>query len=101
MSTDETWVVKKRDPAPQLGLAPRKPAPPAPAGEAAPARELAAPSAAPSVLCIDDDADFREAIADSLVELGFRARCVQDGFDGIAEFSLEPPDVVLLDLNLP
>lgn len=55
----------------------------------------------PSVLVIEDEASYVEALEVSLGREGFRVHSVPDGPQGLARFREEPPDVVLLDLMLP
>lgn len=53
------------------------------------------------VLIIDDDADLRSIVRDVLQEEGFEVREAADGIKGIRAFTMAPPDIVLLDLNMP
>jgi two-component system, chemotaxis family, chemotaxis protein CheY len=53
------------------------------------------------VLIVDDDFEFRYAIADALRNLGWEVRGAADGSDALGTLREWPPDVILLDLMLP
>jgi len=53
------------------------------------------------VLIVDDDFEFRYAIADALRNLGWDVRGAADGSDALGTLREWPPDVILLDLMLP
>jgi diguanylate cyclase (GGDEF)-like protein len=53
------------------------------------------------IFYIEDDADARDTIADSLKQRGFEVRTARDGTTGLAELEKDPADLVLLDLTLP
>ena len=53
------------------------------------------------VLIVDDDFEFRYAIADALRHLGWEVRGAADGSDALGTLREWPPDVILLDLLLP
>lgn len=54
-----------------------------------------------SILIIDDDLDIREAIADTLVDEGYRAVALGDGASGLEYLRCEPaPGLILLDWNM-
>ncbi len=53
------------------------------------------------ILIIDDDAALCELIREHLVEEKCDVRSVYNGEDGLAEFRIYDPDLVLLDVNLP
>ena len=54
-----------------------------------------------SILLIEDDDLFREALADALAERGFNVTQAADGKLGLAQFRLQPTDLVLTDLVMP
>ena len=54
-----------------------------------------------NVLIADDDALFLRAMALRCRELGVTARTVTDGARACAEISREPPDLAVLDVNMP
>src|SRR5262245_59047264 len=56
---------------------------------------------AATVLLIDDDAAVRRAFGRVLEAAGFRIRFAEDGARGLTMLRDEPPDAVLLDLNMP
>ena len=54
-----------------------------------------------SVLLVDDDATFRQVMANELTRLGYQIEAVGTGEEAIRRISTSEPDVVLLDLRLP
>ena len=56
---------------------------------------------APRILCIDDDAAFREAVSQRLKEEGFHVTAVATGREGIVATWTERFDILLLDMDLP
>jgi len=59
------------------------------------------PAASQKILIIDDEPRVRQALRGSLVAQGYRVLEAGDGEQGIAVFSKEDPDLVLLDANMP
>ena len=53
------------------------------------------------VLIVEDDFEFRYAVADALRNLGWDVRGAADGFDALGTLREWRPDVILLDLMLP
>jgi CheY-like chemotaxis protein len=53
------------------------------------------------VLIVDDDFEFRYAIADALRSLGWEVRGAADGSDALGTLREWRPDVIMLDLILP
>lgn len=53
------------------------------------------------VLIIDDDAATLECFSQTLIEQGDVVRTAQSVEAGLTEATIDPPDVVLLDLHLP
>jgi DNA-binding response OmpR family regulator len=53
------------------------------------------------VLCIEDDHDTAELIAEELVEHGYDVRVAADGGQGLAAILKFKPDLVLTDIILP
>jgi len=53
------------------------------------------------VLIIDDDGELRSVVGDVLKEEGFSVFEAPDGIKGVKAFRADPPDAVLLDLNMP
>ncbi len=51
-----------------------------------------------TVLVVEDDADIREALSDSLVERGFSVLSAHDGRAALDTLERGQPDVILLDL---
>jgi DNA-binding NtrC family response regulator len=54
-----------------------------------------------SVLVIDDDADLRRSIVSYLDDVGFTVIQASGGRQGIEQFRLQRPDLVLTDLMMP
>jgi len=54
-----------------------------------------------SVLVVDDEAQLRRIVMQLLEEEGFTVRGAATGREAIAEIRRHPPDVVLLDMQLP
>ena len=55
----------------------------------------------PQILVVEDERAISEPLAKLLAREGFEARVAATVADAIAEFSSNPPDLILLDLNLP
>ncbi|RME29630.1 MAG: response regulator, partial [Deltaproteobacteria bacterium] len=55
----------------------------------------------PRALVIDDDAFFRQVVADMLEKLGYEPVHAATGTEGMEKFLAREPDIILLDLNLP
>jgi len=53
------------------------------------------------VLVIDDDAQLRAFVAACLESEGYEVRGATGGMNGLTLADAEPPDVVLLDLQMP
>lgn len=53
------------------------------------------------VLVVDDDADLRKTVADTLSERSFEVITAQDGEEAIAKIHTSRFDLVLLDVNMP
>ena len=56
---------------------------------------------APRVLVVDDERNIRESLAKVLRAEGYVVCLAENGADALALYEVEPPDVVLLDLNMP
>jgi len=55
----------------------------------------------PSILLVDDDAPFRTVMAKELGHRGFEVATAGSGKEALVRLEENPPDVVLLDLQLP
>jgi two-component system response regulator AtoC len=53
------------------------------------------------ILIVDDDRDLRGIMRDVLKEEGFATSEAEDGIGAVKLFRKDPPDAVLLDLNMP
>jgi len=58
-------------------------------------------SAAPSILCIEDDAETASLIAEDLAERGYVVHLAADGRAGLEAIARLSPDLVLCDINMP
>ncbi|MGC3998097.1 MAG: response regulator [Anaeromyxobacter sp.] len=77
---------------------------PAPSGSiAGPPLERAALGRAARVLLVEDDRELREALADVLMLEGFEVEQAENGLDALLHLrsAPRPPDVVVLDLDMP
>jgi CheY-like chemotaxis protein len=54
-----------------------------------------------TVLVIDDDADVRRFLADSLDTLGYRVTAAEDGHTGLRALESVAPDVMVVDFAMP
>jgi DNA-binding NtrC family response regulator len=64
-------------------------------------REELLPMMPPRVLIIDDERNFREFLGEALKSEGYRVSQATTARVGLSEARRDPPDVVLLDQNLP
>jgi two-component system response regulator RegX3 len=55
----------------------------------------------PTILVVEDEPSFVEALQVGLTREGFRVDVATDGVEALERFSLVQPDLVLLDLMLP
>jgi DNA-binding response OmpR family regulator len=53
------------------------------------------------VLLVDDDVDLLDLMTQALARVGCRVTTATDGEQALVEWQTEPPDLVLLDVNLP
>jgi DNA-binding response OmpR family regulator len=53
------------------------------------------------VLVVDDDADIRSLVRELLERSGYRVAAAGDGREGLRALYASPPDLVLLDVNMP
>jgi two-component system response regulator RegX3 len=54
-----------------------------------------------SVLVVEDEESYREAMSSGLRREGYEVRVAADGAEGLRSFAEDPPDIVLLDVLLP
>lgn len=54
-----------------------------------------------TILCIDDEAELREEIAEGLEEAGYTVVHANDGIEGLAMIREHDPDLVLSDISMP
>ncbi|MFN3287622.1 MAG: response regulator, partial [Sphingomonadaceae bacterium] len=57
--------------------------------------------AEPDILLVEDDADFREALATSLELAGYRARTAGGVAEALRAIDADWPGLVLSDLRMP
>jgi two-component system response regulator RegX3 len=55
----------------------------------------------PTVLVVEDEASFVEALTIGLRREGFEVAVARDGFEALEQFDVVKPDLVLLDVMLP
>jgi two-component system response regulator RegX3 len=55
----------------------------------------------PTVLVVEDEISFVEALTIGLKREGFRVEVASDGFEALDRFDIVKPDLVLLDVMLP
>ena len=60
-----------------------------------------AASSRPTVLVVEDEPSFVEALKVGLARDGFRVVVASDGMQALTAFDVVQPDVVLLDVMLP
>ncbi|WP_432262644.1 response regulator transcription factor [Cupriavidus sp. TMH.W2] len=53
------------------------------------------------ILCIEDDPETAELIAEELIERGFEVSIAHDGEQGFAAILRQTPDLVLCDVSMP
>lgn len=53
-----------------------------------------------TILIIDDEVGMREGLAETVVDLGYRALTSSSGREGLAKLRSDAPDAVLLDLRM-
>ncbi len=53
------------------------------------------------VLVVEDEESYREAMSSGLQLEGYHVELAADGIEGLARFTENPPDIVLLDVLLP
>lgn len=63
--------------------------------------EQSSPVQSAEILLIDDEQSIADVVEYVLQEHGFQVQTRYDGVEGLAAFEHAPPDLVLLDLNLP
>jgi DNA-binding response OmpR family regulator len=66
-----------------------------------PARCIIMTEAKKQILCIEDDLETADLLAEDLVERGFSVRLAHDGHEGLSAILSEPPDLVICDINMP
>ena len=55
----------------------------------------------PTILVVDDEPSYRDALAVSLRREGFLVQVASDGFEALERFDAYKPELVLLDVMLP
>jgi DNA-binding response OmpR family regulator len=53
------------------------------------------------VLCVEDDREAAALIAEDLTDRGYCVRLAHDGREGLEVMLEEPPDLALVDINMP
>ena len=55
----------------------------------------------PRILAADDDAGVRDLLRTYLVQAGFQVHLARDGVEAAELFQQLPPDLLILDINMP
>ncbi len=53
------------------------------------------------ILIVDDQPDLAGLMADLLADAGFETRTAENGLEALAEVQSNPPELLLLDVNMP
>jgi len=53
------------------------------------------------ILVIEDEEDVVRVVTKMMTSRGHQVRTARDGIEGLAEIAADPPDVIIVDLNLP
>ena len=53
------------------------------------------------ILCVEDDRDTAALIAEDLADRGYDVTLAHDGREGLEAMLREPPDLALVDINMP
>lgn len=53
------------------------------------------------ILCIEDEPDLREDIAEELEDAGYEVEQARDGKEGLEKILAHQPDLVLCDITMP
>jgi PleD family two-component response regulator len=54
-----------------------------------------------TILIVDDVPDNLRVLSSTLNEQGYRVRCARDGSTALMAVKANPPDLILLDVNMP
>ena len=54
-----------------------------------------------NVIVIDDDADIRDVLNLTLTQEGYEVREAENGEEGLKAIQAQPPDIVIVDYNMP
>src|SRR5436309_62706 len=57
--------------------------------------------AMPRILVIDDDADMRTLLAQTLQSAGYEVVLAADGKEGVEQYRTQPADLVITDMYMP
>lgn len=53
------------------------------------------------ILIVDDEEGYRKVLTNSLSDLGFEAKAVNNGFDALEEIKRQSYPIILLDVKMP
>lgn len=53
------------------------------------------------ILIVDDEEGYRKVLTNSLIDLGFEAKAVNNGFDALEEIKRQNYPIILLDVKMP
>lgn len=54
-----------------------------------------------TILVIDDETDLLELLKEVLTSEGYRVETARDGQEGLKQLAKTPPDLIILDINMP
>jgi CheY-like chemotaxis protein len=55
----------------------------------------------PNILIVDDDLEIANRLKDIFVPAGYATRVARNGLEGLQEATRGPPDIILLDVEMP
>jgi CheY-like chemotaxis protein len=58
-------------------------------------------SSTPSILVVDDQPSLAQMMAELLTDAGYATRTAENGREALAEVQAAPPDLLLLDVQMP
>ncbi len=53
------------------------------------------------ILIVDDEEGYRKVLTNSLIDLGFETKAVNNGFDALEEIKRQCYPIILLDVKMP
>lgn len=59
------------------------------------------PETRAKLLIVDDERSIRLSLSCVLGEIGYRVRTAEDGFSALVAIAMDPPEILVSDLNMP